>query len=98
MISLHFEEASAHGRFQPLHNEHLEYLVKAKECCDFLWIGITLPDIHVHSNPLGRERERPISNPLTYFERTKIIRSALLEAGIALDSFECVPFPIEMPL
>jgi nicotinamide mononucleotide adenylyltransferase len=94
----HFAEASAHGRFQPLHNEHVEYLLKAKDCCDFLWIGITLPDVRTHANPLGRERERPTSNPLTYFERTKIIRSAMLESGLAPHSFECVPFPIETPL
>ena len=30
-----------HGRFQGLHNGHMEYLLTAKKRCDFLVIGIT---------------------------------------------------------
>ena len=33
-----------HGRFQPFHNGHLEYLRGAAECCDELFVGITNPD------------------------------------------------------
>ena len=98
MINYRFPDASVHGRFQPLHNEHMEYILKAKEHCDFLWVGITMPETGIHSNPLGRERERPASNPLTYFERAKIIRGALQDSGIPSKSFECVPFPIETPV
>ena len=90
--------ASAHGRFQPLHNEHLEYLRLAKDRCEFLWIGITMPDITpLHLNPLGRHRERPDANPLTYFERTSIISEALTDLSINKTAFDFVPFPIETP-
>jgi nicotinamide mononucleotide adenylyltransferase len=93
-----FPVASAHGRFQPLHNEHLEYLRAAKGRCEFLWIGITMPDITpLHLNPLGRHRERADANPLTYFERISIITEALVDLGIARTTFDFVPFPIETP-
>src|SRR6266516_1983774 len=91
--------ASAHGRFQPLHNQHLEYLLAAKQLCEFLWIGITMPDITpLHLNPLGRHRERPDANPLTYFERISMISDTLVDIGVAYDAFGFVPFPIETPV
>ena len=90
--------ASAHGRFQPFHNEHLEYLLAAQRQCSYLWIGITKYDITpTDSNPLGRPRERPANNPLTFFERINIIDEALVEAGIDRKTFGFVPFPIETP-
>ncbi len=59
---------SVHGRFQPFHNEHLEYVLAAQRLCDYLWVGITKYDItSTDSNLLGRHRERPESNPLTFF-------------------------------
>jgi cytidyltransferase-like protein len=33
-----------HGRFQPFHRGHLEYMRGASERCDELWVGITNPD------------------------------------------------------
>lgn len=92
-----FREGSAHGRFQPFHNEHLKYVLAAKDKCEFLWIGITKYDLDLEVSPLGRERERPENNPLTYFERVSIIREALTEAGISRQSFGFIPFPIEHP-
>jgi nicotinamide mononucleotide adenylyltransferase len=89
-------EASVHGRFQVLHNDHLEYILAAKKRCRYLWIGITKYDID-HLNPLGRHRERPEANPLTYFERIQIIKEALVDAGIHPAEFSFVPFPIENP-
>lgn len=92
------EQGSVHGRFQPLHNAHLDYILEAKKHCDFLWVGITKYDTaSEHLNPLGRHRERPEANPLTYFERLNIIRAALIESGIPPAEFAFVPFPIEMP-
>ena len=81
-------EESAHGRFQPFHNEHLEYVLAAQGLCDFLWIGITKYDVtSTDLNPLGAVRERPENNPLTFFERAQIIRGSLIEAGV---SAECI--------
>lgn len=91
-------QGSVHGRFQPFHNEHLEYVLEAKKRCDFLWIGITKYDITpTDSNLLGRHRERPESNPLTFFERVEIIGESLVDAGLDRRAFGFVPFPIEAP-
>ena len=32
------------GRFQIFHNEHLQYVMAAKEQCEHLIVGITSPD------------------------------------------------------
>ena len=91
-------EASAHGRFQPFHNEHLEYVLAAQALCDFLWIGITKYDVtSTDLNPLGAVRERPENNPLTFYERVHTIRESLIDAGVPGAAFGFVPFPIETP-
>jgi nicotinamide mononucleotide adenylyltransferase len=89
---------SVHGRFQPFHNEHLEYVLEAKRRCEFLWIGITKYDVTpTELSPLARLRERPENNPLTYFERINTIADALADAGVGRLSVGFVPFPIETP-
>lgn len=89
---------SVHGRFQPLHKEHLEYLLEAKKRCRFLWIGITQYNIKNLSNsPNDRHREVPFNNPLTYFERVEMITNALIDEGISSCEFGIIPFPIETP-
>jgi nicotinamide mononucleotide adenylyltransferase len=46
---------------------------------------------------LGREREKPANNPLTYSERISIIAQALRDERIGSERFGFVPFPIEHP-
>lgn len=93
-----FVAASAHGRFQPLHKGHLEYLLAAKERCDFLWIGVTQFDVFaLASSPHDVHREDPINNPLSYFERVEMIREVMVEAGLGLDEFGVLPFPVDRP-
>jgi cytidyltransferase-like protein len=90
--------ASVHGRFQPFHNGHLEYALAAKKRCDFLWIGITKFDITpAEFNLLGRPRELPENNPLTFYERVMIISAAFEQVGIERGAYGFVPFPIETP-
>lgn len=88
-----------HGRFQPLHYGHLnDYILKAKEKCDFLIIGITNPDpTHTLPDEANLARSRPQNNPLTYYERLKIIQTVLLNNGLRQDEFTIVPFPINFP-
>jgi nicotinamide-nucleotide adenylyltransferase len=91
-------EGSAHGRFQPFHLGHLEYVKAAKEECDYLWVGITKYDVSLGAmNPLGTRREQPANNPFTYYERVKMITGALVEEGVAPSEFGFIPFPIETP-
>jgi nicotinamide mononucleotide adenylyltransferase len=93
-----YPEALVHGRFQPPHNAHLEYMLAAKLRCEFLWIGITSYDIRrllfMDTAPHRIERT---ANPLTYFERVQVITEMLVDAGIARSEFACTPFPIEEP-
>lgn len=91
------ETASAHGRFQPIHNGHLEYIFEAKRRCRFLYVGITQ---HITSRLLevsgsAPHRSDPLANPLTYYERQAMIREVLLEAGLPRAEFAIVPFPVE---
>ena len=86
------------GRFQIFHNEHLQYVLAAKEKSDHLIVGITAPDPSV--SPVESEdtnRTEAASNPCTYYERFRMIESVLLEQGLARDEFDIVPYPIGRP-
>ncbi|MBS1529195.1 MAG: nicotinate-nucleotide adenylyltransferase [Bacteroidetes bacterium] len=93
--------AVVHGRFQPLHNGHLnDYILKTwKESgCDYMYIGITNADIfHTRDNKADPQRSLPESNPLSFIERLEIIKQAILDSGISLAQFDIVPFPINIP-
>lgn len=89
---------SAHGRFQPLHKEHLEYLLEAKKKCRYLWIGITQYNIrNLSVSPEDKHRELPFNNPLSYFERVEMITNNLANEGVPCNHFGIIPFPIETP-
>lgn len=95
-----FETASVHGRFQPFHNGHLEYVAAAAERCDFLYVGITQPIVKRLVQVAGTDaihRAEPQSNPLTYFERKQTIDVALGSIGLTPDRYSILPFPIEEP-
>ncbi len=94
---MRYREASVHGRFQPLHNGHMEYLLEAKRRCDYLWVGITWPVISEANDRGVTERERPENNPLDYAERVQMLSEALVDAGIPRSDFGFTPFPIERP-
>lgn len=89
---------SVHGRFQPLHNGHLRYILKAKDYCDFLWIGITQYNIYnLLKSPQDPHRHESFHNPFTFFERIEMITQALLDNGLSLYKFDIIPFPIDKP-
>ncbi len=87
-----------HGRFQVLHNDHLTYLLAGKAQCRHLVVGITNPDPQLtRDENLDRYRSAPSSNPLTYYERYRSVRAALIEAQVPEAAFSIVPFPINFP-
>lgn len=92
-----YDVASAHGRFQPLHLGHVEYLLAAKERCRFLHIGVTqfVRSRLVGTSASSRHRVLPESNPLTFFERQSMIREVLTECGVPAADFDVIPFPVE---
>jgi nicotinamide-nucleotide adenylyltransferase len=87
-----------HGRFQPFHVGHLEYLQGAAERCDELFVGITNPDPErikpEASDPL---RHLPESNPFTYVERLLMVKAAAADAGVAAERLHVIPFPVNEP-
>ena len=87
-----------HGRFQPFHNGHLEYLKGAAALSDELFVGITNPDPRrikpEDSDPL---RHLPESNPYSYVERLLMVKAAALDAELGLDCVHVVPFPVNEP-
>lgn len=87
-----------HGRFQPFHNGHLEYVLHALQQCDHLIIGITNPDPSlIVQEATDRDRHLPTANPFTFFERHRMIRVALAEARCEMNQASLVPFPIHHP-
>lgn len=89
-----------HGRFQQLHNGHMEYLLAGKSRCNRLIIGITNytgNSSNQRITNIDSHRLTSDANPFTYFERMEMIIIAMEEAGICRDEFEIVPFPIETP-
>lgn len=88
----------AHGRFQILHRDHMEYLLAAKARCRHLVIGITNPDPTLTKfDPADPQRSAAERNPLTYYERYQIIKAAFSDQGFGLGDFSLVPLPINFP-
>ncbi len=86
------------GRFQVLHNDHMRYLLAAKNLCSHLVVGVTNPDPTLTGeDPADPERSKPLSNPLTFFERSVMLSRALTEAGIDHGEYSIVPLPINFP-
>jgi cytidyltransferase-like protein len=90
--------AVIHGRFQPLHLGHLEYLLAGAERTEVLVVGITNPDpALVMDEPADPQRSRLEANPFTYYERYLMVEGALREAGVAPGRLRIVPFPHSFP-
>ncbi|MDH3346772.1 MAG: nicotinate-nucleotide adenylyltransferase [Desulfobulbaceae bacterium] len=87
-----------HGRFQVLHNDHIRYLLEGKRRCSHLIIGITNPDPSLtKTDAADTLRSSEQSNPLTYYERYRLVRAAMGESGVPEEQFSIVPYPINLP-
>ena len=84
-----------HGRFQPFHNEHLEYLRGAAAQSDDVFVGITNPDPQrIKEEPSDALRHLPESNPFTYVERLLMIEAVAEDEGLRA---HVIPFPVNEP-
>lgn len=84
-----------HGRFQPFHLGHLEYLRGAAERSDEVWVGITNPDpTRIKEEPTDPLRHLPESNPFTYAERLLMVSETARDEGIDV---HVIPFPVNEP-
>jgi cytidyltransferase-like protein len=87
-----------HGRFQPFHRGHLEYMRGAAACCDELWVGITNPDrTRVKPEASDPARHLPESNPYSYGERLLMVKAAALDLGLEARAVHVIPFPVNEP-
>ncbi|MBG0776265.1 MAG: nicotinate-nucleotide adenylyltransferase [Desulfovibrionaceae bacterium] len=92
------ETGVIHGRFQVLHNDHMRYLLAGRARCRHLVVGITNPSPELtRADPADAARSTPEANPLTYWERYRLLRDCLTAAGVAEKNFSVVPLPINMP-
>jgi nicotinamide-nucleotide adenylyltransferase len=93
-----WEVGVIHGRFQVLHNDHLRYLLAGKALCRHLVVGITNPDPwSTRSEAADPGRSDPLANPLTYYERYRMLQAVLQARGIGAVSLSIVPLPINLP-
>jgi cytidyltransferase-like protein len=84
-----------HGRFQPFHNGHLEYLRGAAARSERIFVGITNPDPRrIKEEPTDPLRHLPESNPYTYTERLLMVESVAGDEGIPV---HVIPFPVNEP-
>lgn len=81
-----------HGRFQPFHNEHLEYVLSGLKRCKRLIIGITNPEpSEFKFKKSSNHRHLVESNPFTFFQRMEMIKQALTDLNIDLKLVSVVP-------
>jgi cytidyltransferase-like protein len=86
-----------HGRFQPFHNGHLEYLLAAARRCERLLVGITNPDLsRTQPEAADPKRHLPEANPFTYTERLLMVEGSVDESGVDVP-VHVIPFPINSP-
>jgi nicotinamide-nucleotide adenylyltransferase len=84
-----------HGRFQPFHNGHLEYLRGAAARSERVFVGITNPDPRrIKEEPSDPLRHLPESNPFTYTERLLMVEAVAADEGIPV---HVIPFPVNEP-
>ncbi|MGH9054633.1 MAG: adenylyltransferase/cytidyltransferase family protein, partial [Acidimicrobiales bacterium] len=85
------------GRFQPVHEQHLELFSVALKDCQRLVVGVTNPDTDArHVEPTSAHRHLSSANPFTYYERTVLLGAALRGAGLA-ERCSVVPFDLTHP-
>jgi nicotinamide-nucleotide adenylyltransferase len=87
-----------HGRFQPFHRGHLEYLQGAAAASDEVFVGITNPDpTRIKPEPSDPLRHLLESNPWTYAERLLMVKAAAGDLGLDPARVHVIPFPVNEP-
>jgi nicotinamide-nucleotide adenylyltransferase len=87
-----------HGRFQPFHLGHLEYLRGAAERSDEVFVGITNPDpTRIRPEPSDPARHLPEANPWTYADRLLMVKAAATDLGLGAERVHVIPFPVNEP-
>jgi len=87
-----------HGRFQPFHHEHFEYVLHGISKSEFCIIGITQPDIKlVEECQILPHRGTLEGNPYSFEDRKRMITLSLTSWGVSEKRYKIVPFKIDCP-
>jgi len=82
------------GRFQPVHEQHLELFGIALAECDRVVVAVTNPDTGArHAESTSVHRHTDAANPFTYFERVRLLETALRDRGLGART-TIVPFDL----
>lgn len=85
------------GRFQPVHDQHLELVGTALQRCAHVIVAVTNPDAGArHAEPASAHRHTAAANPFGYLERAWLLGAALRGAGMA-ERTTVVPFDLTRP-
>lgn len=85
------------GRFQPVHDQHLELMEIALAHCAHVVVAVTNPDVQArHEDPTSAHRHTAAANPFTYYERARLLDAALRARGLA-ERITVVPFDLTRP-
>ncbi|MDP1594364.1 MAG: hypothetical protein Q8L80_09020 [Gallionella sp.] len=97
VIKTSVEYGMVHGRFQPFHHEHLEYVLHGiTHCTKKCLIGITQPNIRAISEcDILPHRGKPEGNPFSFDERADMIRISLEDLGIEKERYIIIPFDVD---
>ena len=92
-----FELACVTGRFQPVHDQHLDLFEIALATAEHLVVAVTNPDSGaLYASAASAHRHRPADNPFTYFERVRFLEAALTGRGLR-GRTTIVPFDLSTP-
>lgn len=85
------------GRFQPVHEQHLELFGIALAECQHVIVAITNPDTGArHVEETSTHRHTSQANPFLYFERARLIAAAIQARGW-MERMTIVPFNLTSP-
>jgi cytidyltransferase-like protein len=85
------------GRFQPVHEQHLQLFGIALQRCDHLVVAVTNPDTDARrEEPTSAHRHTTAANPFTYYERARLLGAAIGAVGWA-PRVTVVPFDLTRP-
>ncbi len=85
------------GRFQPVHDQHLELIGIALAECAHVIVAVTNPDPGArHEELTSTHRHTAAANPFTYYERARLLDAAVTGAGWA-GRTTVVPFDLTRP-
>ncbi len=85
------------GRFQPVHQQHLELFDIALVECAYLIVAVTNPDTSARrEEATSPHRHIPAANPFTYYERVRLLLAALTD-HVGSGRVCVVPFNLTQP-